>query len=27
VRRDSIILSILRDEWFGEVKDHLKTKL
>nr|WP_315146572.1 GNAT family protein [uncultured Flavobacterium sp.] len=27
VRRDSIILSILRDEWFGEVKDHLRAKL
>jgi RimJ/RimL family protein N-acetyltransferase len=26
-RRDSIILSILRDEWFEEVKDHLKAKL
>ncbi|QBN20118.1 GNAT family N-acetyltransferase [Flavobacterium nackdongense] len=26
-RRDSIILSILRNEWFGEVKDHLKAKL
>lgn len=26
-RRDSIILSILRDEWFGEVKDHLKAKI
>jgi N-acetyltransferase len=26
-RRDSIILSILRDEWFGEVKDNLKAKL
>lgn len=27
IRRDSIILSILRDEWFGEVKEHLKGKL
>ncbi|TRX26803.1 GNAT family N-acetyltransferase [Flavobacterium franklandianum] len=27
VRRDSIILSILRNEWFDEVKDHLKAKL
>lgn len=26
-RRDSIILSILRDEWFGDVKDHLKAKI
>lgn len=26
-RRDSIILSILRDEWFDVVKDHLKAKL
>jgi len=26
-RRDSIILSILREEWFGEVKDNLKAKL
>jgi RimJ/RimL family protein N-acetyltransferase len=26
-RRDSIILSILRDEWFDEVKDNLKAKL
>ena len=27
VRRDSIILSILRQEWFHEVKDNLKSKL
>jgi len=27
VRRDSIILSILRDEWFGEVKVNLKANL
>ena len=27
VRRDSIILSILRNEWFDEVKDNLKGKL
>ncbi|TRX20729.1 GNAT family N-acetyltransferase [Flavobacterium franklandianum] len=27
LRRDSIILSILRNEWFDEVKDHLKAKL
>jgi RimJ/RimL family protein N-acetyltransferase len=26
-RRDSIVLSILRNEWFSEVKDHLKAKL
>lgn len=26
-RRDSIILSILRNEWFEEVKDNLKAKL
>ena len=26
-RRDSIILSILRDEWFDEVKNNLKAKL
>lgn len=26
-RRDSIILSMLRDEWFNEVKAHLKAKL
>jgi RimJ/RimL family protein N-acetyltransferase len=26
-RRDSIILSILRNEWFDEVKDNLKAKL
>lgn len=27
VRRDSIVLSILRNEWFEEVKRNLKTKL
>lgn len=27
VRRDTIILSILRKEWFSEVKDNLKQKL
>ncbi len=27
LRRDSIILSILREEWFAEVKDNLKAKL
>ena len=27
VRRDSMILSILRQEWFHEVKDNLKSKL
>jgi RimJ/RimL family protein N-acetyltransferase len=27
VRRDSIILSILRQEWFDEVKNNLKAKL
>lgn len=27
VRRDSIVLSILKGEWFGEVKENLKTKL
>ncbi|WP_264551653.1 GNAT family N-acetyltransferase [Flavobacterium sp. N2038] len=27
VRRDSIILSILRNEWFDEVKENLKSKL
>jgi len=27
IRRDSIILSILRDEWFDEVKENLKSKL
>lgn len=27
VRRDSIILSILKEEWFGEVKDNLSKKL
>jgi len=26
-RRDSIILSILRDEWFNEVRENLKNKL
>ncbi|HWB26250.1 MAG TPA: GNAT family protein [Chitinophagaceae bacterium] len=26
-RRDSIVLSILKDEWFGEVKNSLKDKL
>ncbi len=26
-RRDSIVLSILKDEWFGEVKEKLKEKL
>jgi len=26
-RRDSILLSILKDEWFGEVKERLKEKL
>ncbi|MES2811353.1 MAG: GNAT family protein [Bacteroidota bacterium] len=26
-RRDSIVLSILRDEWFDEVKENLKKKL
>ena len=26
-RRDSIILSILRDEWFDKVKENLKNKL
>jgi RimJ/RimL family protein N-acetyltransferase len=26
-RRDSIVLSILKDEWFGEVKEKLKLKL
>jgi|26BtaG_2_1085354.scaffolds.fasta_scaffold00003_149 RimJ/RimL family protein N-acetyltransferase len=26
-RRDSIVLSILREEWFGNVKDQLKTKI
>ena len=26
-RRDSIVLSILRDEWFDEVKENLKNKL
>jgi RimJ/RimL family protein N-acetyltransferase len=26
-RRDSIILSILKDEWFGAVKQNLKGKL
>lgn len=27
VRRDSIVLSILRNEWFDEVKENLKSKL
>jgi len=27
VRRDSIILSILKNEWFAEVKENLKSKL
>ncbi|MEO6453077.1 MAG: GNAT family protein [Ginsengibacter sp.] len=27
IRRDSIVLSILKDEWFGEVKEKLKAKL
>lgn len=27
VRRDSIVLSILKDEWFGHVKENLKKKL
>ena len=27
VRRDSIILSILRNEWFDDVKENLKKKL
>jgi len=27
VRRDSIILSVLRSEWFDEVKDNLKRKI
>ncbi len=26
-RRDSIVLSILKDEWFGGVKEQLKTKI
>ena len=26
-RRDSIVLSILKDEWFGEVKKELGKKL
>jgi RimJ/RimL family protein N-acetyltransferase len=26
-RRDSIILSILKNEWFDEVKENLKRKL
>ena len=26
-RRDSIILSVLKDEWFGGVKEQLKTKI
>ncbi len=27
IRRDSIVLSILKNEWFGEVKENLKAKL
>jgi len=27
IRRDSIVLSILKDEWFGGVKEELKKKL
>lgn len=27
VRRDSIVLSVLKEEWFGEVKENLKKKL
>ena len=27
VRRDSIVLSILKEEWFNEVKTNLKSKL
>lgn len=27
IRRDSIVLSILKDEWFGHVKENLKKKL
>lgn len=27
VRRDSMVLSILKDEWFGNVKEHLAGKL
>jgi RimJ/RimL family protein N-acetyltransferase len=27
VRRDSIVLSILKDEWFNDVKENLKAKL
>ncbi|HMI07050.1 MAG TPA: GNAT family protein [Flavobacterium sp.] len=27
IRRDSIVLSILKDEWFGGVKENLKKKL
>jgi RimJ/RimL family protein N-acetyltransferase len=26
IRRDSIILSILKDEWFGGVKENLRNK-
>jgi N-acetyltransferase len=26
-RRDSIVLSVLKDEWFGEVKQALAAKL
>jgi hypothetical protein len=27
VRRDSIVLSILKNEWFEEVKENLRQKL
>ena len=27
IRRDSIVLSVLKEEWFGEVKETLKAKL
>ena len=27
IRRDSIVLSILKHEWFGDVKEKLKAKL
>ena len=27
LRRDSIVLSILKDEWFNEVRQNLKEKL
>ncbi len=26
-RRDSIVLSILKDEWFGGINDKLKSKI